>query len=325
MRYPDLVRFVLACSVSAAAMFGTALGVQPANPSATTAPSAIDTREVPEGAAGALAAAAESAVRKEIASYLAAFNAHDARLTASHWTLEGVYVSQPDSERVAGREAIERDLETLFAEDTERKLALSTESIEFISPGVALERGKATVTTQAGETVASSYRTIYLKQGDRWLIDRVTEEIVPEVKSNYEKLKGLEWIIGNWVDPVDGKKVKIECSWTRNKNYISRAYTISAETETESSGLQIIGWDPKQKEIRSWLFDSSGTFVFGTWHQQQDRWVVPSVATFADGTTGSFTSIFKPLEDGNYTWQKVNQVIDGEILPNIDEVIISRE
>jgi len=315
MRHQNLASFLLTCGLVAPFLCGTAMGTGQTEKSAA----ASSNTDMPE------AQNVSAAIQKEIASYLAAFNAHDAKLVASHWTREGVYVSLPDGDPDVGREAIERELAALFAEDAKRKLALSTESIELISPGVALERGKATVTTKEGQPVTTSYRTIYVKRDNRWLIDRVTEESLPEIASNYEKLKGLEWMIGNWVDRVDGKRVKIECTWTRNKNFISRAYSISDTAEIESSGLQIIAWDPKREEIRSWLFDSSGTFVFGTWSQQQDRWVVQSVATLADGTTGSYTSIFRPLEDGNYAWQKINQVVDGEILPNVDEVIISRE
>ena len=44
-----------------------------------------------------------------------------------------------------------------------------------------------------------------------------------------------------------------------------------------------------------------------------------------DGGSGSFTSIFRPIDDGSYGWQKTNQIIDGELLPNLEEVIITRQ
>jgi hypothetical protein len=49
------------------------------------------------------------------------------------------------------------------------------------------------------------------------------------------------------------------------------------------------------------------------------------VATLADGGSGSFASVFRPLEDGRYAWQKINRVVDGQLLPNVDEVIIKRQ
>ena len=65
--------------------------------------------------------------------------------------------------------------------------------------------------------------------------------------------------------------------------------------------------------------------INGTWTKRDDRWVVQSVATLADGSTGSFTSVFRPLDDGNFTWQKLNRVLDGKLLPNIDEIVVQRK
>ena len=42
--------------------------------------------------------------------------------------------------------------------------------------------------------------------------------------------------------------------------------------KTDSSGIQIIGWDPAAKAIRSWTFDSKGTFAEATWQQKNGRW-----------------------------------------------------
>ena len=44
-----------------------------------------------------------------------------------------------------------------------------------------------------------------------------------------------------------------------------------------------------------------------------------------DGASGSFTSIFRPTDDGNYTWQKINRVLDGRLLPNINEIVVQRK
>ena len=82
--------------------------------------------------------------------------------------------------------------------------------------------------------------------------------------------------------------------------------------------------DPKHKQIRSWLFDSNGGFVIGTWTKKGDRWFVQSVATLAEGSAGSFTSIFRPSNPDSYVWQKVHRIVDGEVLPNIDEVVVTR-
>ncbi len=266
-----------------------------------------------------------AAIRAAVQSYTDAFNARDAQKLAGHWALEAVYISRSSGDRFAGRDAIAKEFGAMFESENVPQLEVETTSIEFISPNVALERGVATVISADQSKSLSNYNAIYIKQGDKWLIDRITEEEIEIRASNYDKLKGLEWIIGNWVDEGDEATIKIECSWTKNQNYISRKYSVSEDGEVESSGLQIIGWDPKSKEIRSWLFDSSGGFISGTWSQRDGPWIVQSVATLSDGVSGSFSSIFRPLEEGRYAWRKINRVVDGEIMPNIDEVIVTRE
>ncbi len=268
-------------------------------------------------------AAAE--VSAAIQSYIAAFNAKDVAELVSHWSPQGVYISRTTGERVIGHEALTVEFTAIFAGENVPKLAGATESIELISPNVALERGVATVTRGEDDVVQSNYSVVYVRSGTAWLIDRVTDEEIVVQYSNFQHLKDLEWLVGEWVDEGDGISIEVDCRWTKGQNYISRTYTVSNDEEVESTGLQIIGWDPRAKQIRSWLFDSDGGFIQGTWTQRDDRWVVQALATLPDGGTGSFTSIFRPADEGTYTWKKINRVVDGQLLPNVDEIIVRRK
>ena len=265
------------------------------------------------------------AVQQAIQSYVSAFNAQDVDTLATHWSSDGVYISKISGQRVEGRDAVLAGLRELFASD-KPQLNVKTGSIEFVSPNVALENGIATVTDGDGSTDATAYRAIYVKQNGKWLIDRMTEEALPPTPddSAYQRLKELQWLIGSWTDQAGGDTIRFECDWTKNQTYISRKFSVSSEDQVNSSGLQIIGWDPTSEQIRSWLFDSNGGFVEGTWTKKEDRWFVKSVGRFPDGAAGSFTSIFRPVDQDSYGWQKVNRQVDGKILPNIDEVIVSR-
>ncbi|HIE95546.1 MAG TPA: nuclear transport factor 2 family protein [Planctomycetes bacterium] len=268
-------------------------------------------------------AAAE--VSAAIQSYIAAFNARDVDKLVSHWSPQGVYISRNTGERVIGHEALTAEFAGMFAGANILKLAGTTESIELISPNVVLERGTATVTREKTDIVQSSYSVVYVKSGKKWLIDRVTNEEIIVQPSNYQHLKELEWLVGEWIDEGDGISIQVACWWTKNQNYLSRTYSVSNDQGVASTGLQIIGWDPRAKQIRSWLFDSDGGFIKGTWARRDDRWVVQAVATLPDGATGSFTSIFRPTEEGAYTWEKINRVLDGQLLPNVDEIVVRRK
>jgi uncharacterized protein (TIGR02246 family) len=264
-------------------------------------------------------------IKAAIESYVAAFNARDVEKLVGHWSPQGVYASRTSGAQIVGHDAMREECGTMFKSDGVPNIAVATESIEFISPNVALERGTATVTHPDDDVVESKYSVVYVRRDGSWLIDRVTENEITLEVSNYQQLKDLDWLLGEWVDEGEEFTIEFAAKWTENQNFITRRYTVFAADEVNSSGLQIIGWDPKQKQIRSWLFDSSGTFVTGTWTKRDDRWVVSSAATLADGRSGSFSSIFRPLEDGAYAWQKINRVVDGQLLPHVDEIIVRRK
>lgn len=264
-------------------------------------------------------------IREAVDSYVNAFNARDAAALAKHWSPQGVYISRTSGERVTGRESVEQEFTQIFAGDNLPTLAVTTDSIRFISPNVALERGTAVVHGSDDSVSTTNYSVVYINHEGEWLIDRVTEDDVISQASNYDHLQGLQFLIGDWVDAGPAVTIRTSCQWTRNQNYISRRYTVEENGESVSSGLQIIGWDAHHEEVRSWLFDSSGTFVQGTWSENNGRWMNQSVASLADGGRGSFTAVFRPIDDNSYGWRKVDRIIDGRLLPSVDEVIVERE
>ena len=263
-------------------------------------------------------------IKLAVQSYVTAYNARNVEKLVGHWSPDGVYTSRTSGDQVVGRDAMTKEFTTIFQGDNAPKLAVTTDSIEFISPNVAVERGAATITYAEDDVVQTNYSVVYVKRDGAWLIDRVTEDEIVVQVSNYEHLKKLEWLIGVWNDEGDGT-IELDCGWTRGQNFINRTYKVFSDDQVESSGMQIIGWDPVNNQIRSWLFDSDGGFVSGTWTQRDDKWIVQSIATLADGGQGSYTSILRPMDDGSYAWKKINQVVDGELLPNLDEIIFQRK
>ena len=269
--------------------------------------------------------AEREAIRKEVASYVEAYNKRDAKKLVSHWLPEGVYVRQLTGEQISGHEALEKEFLSLFEESEGVTLAAETETIAFVSPNVAVENGNAEVTHADKSKSSSRYSAVYVKRDGKWLIDRISEESNELPDSHGDELAELEWMVGDWVDVIGDVTVTIECHWTKNRNYICRAFEIAREGVVENTGMQIIGWDAKQKHIRSWLFDSDSTYIEGTWTKNEDRWVVQSVATMVEGESGSSTSIFRPIDESSYGWQKVNRIVDGQLLPDIEEVVIHRK
>jgi uncharacterized protein (TIGR02246 family) len=270
-------------------------------------------------------AADEKAIRAAAASYVTAFNSHDAKALAARWSDNAVYQNPVTGEEVVGRDAIERQFSEVFEGLKDGRLSVEVTSIEFVSPSVAVEHGTAQIVKPNAEPEITEYSAVHVKQGDQWLLDRVTEKESVAVPSHYEQLKPLEWLIGSWVDEDDSARVETTGRWAKNQNFITRSFTIALPGEPALAGVQIIGWDAARGKIRSWAFDSDGGFVEGTWSNNGDTWIVESSAVLPDGRQGSSMNIMKVLDGNAFSWQVTGRDVGGEILPNLPAVKVSRD
>jgi len=116
----------------------------------------------------------------------------------------------------------------------------------------------------------------------------------------------------------------VDCDWTKNKNFLTRAFKISIDGDTSLSGMQIVGWDAAKKTIRSWTFDSKGTFAEATWQEKGDRWFLRNRGTLPDGRTATMINVMKKVDANSFTWQTVDRTAGSELLPNIDEIQLVR-
>jgi uncharacterized protein (TIGR02246 family) len=270
-------------------------------------------------------ASMEAAIGKAVESYVVAFNQGDAKALAALWGPDAVYTNPLSGEQVVGREAIEQQFAAIFAEVKGVKLEATTDAIQFVSPNVAIEHGTATVIRPDQEPEESEYTAVYVKRDGQWLLDRVTEEELPVVTSHYEQLKDLEWMVGSWIDQDDEATVVTQCDWTRNNNFLTRSFTVQIRDRVDMAGMQIIGWDPAANRIRSWVFDSDGGFGEATWKKQDNRWYIQQSGVLPDGRKSSAVQIITYVDDNTCTLQSVNRTVDGEVLPNVEEVTITKQ
>jgi uncharacterized protein (TIGR02246 family) len=271
----------------------------------------------------------EAAIRKSDEAYVEAYNNRDAKALAALWSPEAVYIDPETGNECVGREEIEKEFAHTFADLKDAKLEVKVESIRFLSPNVAVENGTARIISPEGESDESSYAALFVKRDGKWLLDRVTEEETappPEpAPSSYEHLKELEWMIGSWIDQDENATVQTDCGWTKNQNFINRSFAVVVGDEVDLAGMQIIGWDPVAKQIRSWIFDSDGGYAEGKWTRKGDRWFIQQNGTLPNGGKTSAVNIIKRIDDNQFTWQSVNREVNGDILPNVDEVLVVRK
>lgn len=267
----------------------------------------------------------EAAIRQAVGAYVEAFNKGDAKALAALWSPEAVYTHPETGVEASGREAIEKQFANVFAAAKGAKLEAQSASIQFVSPNVAIERGTAKVLKSQGEAEESEYSAVYVKREGKWLLDRVTEEETLVAASNYEHLKQLEWLVGTWLDQDERSSIETSCHWAKNQNFLVRSFTVSLRDRLSMSGIQIIGWDPAAKKIRSWVFDSSGGFGEGTWSKKGSAWHVHTSGVRADGQKVSSVNVIKQLNEDEFSWQIVNGQVGDDLVPNTDEVVVVRQ
>jgi hypothetical protein len=132
-------------------------------------------------------------------------------------------------------------------------------------------------------------------------------------------------MVGSWVDEDEVATIQTDCEWTKNRNFMTRSFVVVAGDQIDMSGMQIIGWDPAAKQIRSWVFDSDGTFGEGKWSRKDNRWLIQQTGILPDGSKTSATNIITKIDDDQFTWQSTNREVAGEMLPNVEEVLVVRK
>jgi hypothetical protein len=94
--------------------------------------------------------------------------------------------------------------------------------------------------------------------------------------------------------------------------------TVFQKGEETMSLMQVIGWDPRQEQVHSWLFDTRGGFGEGTWnHNKGNAWSVTAAGVTADGRRGSGTHLWRVVDDSTFTWEGIDRDVGGQLLPDV--------
>ena len=267
----------------------------------------------------------EDAIRRNVSRYVLAFNAGNADGIATLWAESGEYVNRSTGERTKGRDQIRRSMESTFRDNPGIQISVNVDSLRMITDSVAMEEGTVEITVPDSPTETTSYSAIHVKKDGQWLLDSIREIVQPPVSDHYEHLKELEWMVGEWVNADDNASVYTSCNWTKNRNFLTRQFSIEIEGQIDLSGTQVIGWDPSEKTVRSWTFDSDGGFSHGTWYREGDRWMVKAMGVLPDGRRASALHIMTWKSDDSFSMQSVGREVDGQLQPNIEEFEIVRQ
>jgi uncharacterized protein (TIGR02246 family) len=263
----------------------------------------------------------EEAVRAAAVAYQTAFNQGDARALAQMWVEDGEYIDQTTL-LMRGRNVIEKAFEGFFDRNKGLTLEIQIDAIRFLADDVISETGTTRTLSANGEPLAEGrYSIIHARRNGGWLMLSVHEQ-PPFPPSNYEKLKDLEWLVGDWIDEhpdsgsPDAPVIQINSYWSVNRNFIIREFTATVGGTVSTVGTQRIGWHAPSGQIRSWAFDSEGGIITGTWVKQGDGWTVSSSEALSDGNVVTATESVKQNTDGSQDWSVTGREMAGKSLPD---------
>lgn len=262
-------------------------------------------------------------VTASIRSFAAAFNTADASKLAAHFAIDGEYVDDSGT-LFKGREDIEAEFAAFFKAVPGSRLAIDVEDIRFVGNTMAIEEGTVAVTRGNDESVTvSRYIVVHVKDNDGWKIASA-RDLDSEPASNHDRLKALEWLIGDWVDESDESTVETSIRWSNDGNFILSRFNIDMAGVRVMSGTQRIGWDPQKQQIRSWVFDSEGGFGTGFWTGTEAGWIVKTTFVLPDGASGSATSTYARQGADAFRLTMSQRLVAGQPLPNVSVSVVRR-
>jgi uncharacterized protein (TIGR02246 family) len=266
----------------------------------------------------------EAALLRRAEAFVEAYHRGDAKAVASFWTPDGDYTDRTGRQH-KGRDAIEKAFQSLFAENKGLKLRIDIASLRFVTPDVAVEDGTtAVIPPDRGPPSRARYTIVHVKNDGQWYLASVRDAPFTAA-TNYERLRALEWLIGDWVDETEGgEATRASFSWAENQNFIVSSFATTFKKIELGSGTQWIGWDPLGKQIRSWTFDASGGFGEGSWSRDGGKLIVKSITVLPDGKKVTATNVVTRLDADTVRWQSQDRTADGKPLPDIPEIKLKR-
>lgn len=265
----------------------------------------------------------EKEVRQVVDMFVKSYNNHGAQAIAALFTPEGMTTDE-EGAVTKGRKAIEQVFAGVFKEHPATKIENTIESIRFVGPDEAIEVGTTTITHDKDTPAEKSrYQAVHVKKDGKWLMASATD-LPEDVWTGEDQLKQLEGLVGEWVDESPDALVLTSYRWDDNHRFILGQFTVQIAGKPAMTGTHRIGWDPLNKAIRSWMFDSEGGYAEGIWTHDGEKWVSKLTGVTRGGKPASASYVMIPLDKNRMTLQTVDRMIGDEKLPDGEKVIVVR-
>jgi uncharacterized protein (TIGR02246 family) len=260
----------------------------------------------------------EQAIRKAAAGFIDALNKGDLDGVMAYWAPDADLIDAA-GKPTRGQDALAAHFKTRLRERKGSRFAGKVRSVKFLRPEVALVDGEVQTTSADSDRDSYRYAVVWVKSGEKWLISSARDlpaEIEDLPSLTYPQLRPLEWMVGDWAD--EAGTVQIKCKWAPNKSFLLMEYEVQRKGADPLLVTQRVGWDPVNRRVRSWVFDSTGGFGEGYWERQGHKWVIGASGILADGGTGESTNIYEYKDDRTILYRSVDREVDGQPVADVE-------
>lgn len=258
----------------------------------------------------------EKDIARALDSYQKAYNDRKVDDLMAFWAKDADFIDHR-GRSYKGRDAVADLFRKALSSDRKYQIKLNVTSRKFLSPDLAMDDGELELLESNGDVERGRYITVWGKVDGKWLIRSVRDIPVEPTEQEVAapSLDGLEWLVGDWMSDSKEAPVKLTTRWRADKKFLMQEY--EAKTDDKSFSVTVfIGWDPVNRHVRSWFFDSTGGYGQGAWQQREKKWVASSNGVLPDGRIGSSIFSWTMTDENTLDWSATEREVDGQAIPD---------
>lgn len=261
------------------------------------------------------------AVRRHAEGFVEAFNRADAKAVAALWAEDGE-MSVDGQSHAKGRTEIEQAYADFFTDNPGVEISVHVDSIRRLGPKTIIEKGVSEIMNDDADDLVDTYTIVHVLQDEQWRI--VSADVRQEVVDAVDWKMQLATLEGKWTASEGDWRVETEYEWVAGGNYLKRTFQVLVENKIERSGVEVIGWDPLERRVTSWLFGSTGGHGRGWWELDGNQWEIASEGVTAEGEVVAATNVITIVNDDLFRWQSTDRSISGYALDDTFPLRVTR-
>src|SRR5262249_52801068 len=247
--------------------------------------------------------------RAAVSAYSEALKTGDLKRILANWTADAEFTDEAGKVH-KGQAAIGKLYEADLKELKAGKTVVHIEALRFVTPDVATMDGTVEFTPENGVLESNRFSAVWTKVAGRWLIAATRD--LPELESKVAErgMKELQWLTGDWIAQDKGTTIKLNVKPDLGGKFAFMKYDIKTEKDSMAV-LQILGYDPIESTLRSWVFDSGGGYGESLWSRENAVWTSETVGVLPTGQTGSSVNLVRILSPDSFSWNSTQREVEG--------------